>query len=128
MKHSFKLETDEDLIVLTGCVNGHDILLALDTAASHTVIDFNILLVLGYLPQDTIGKEWVETSNGVISIQKYQLDSFEILDRKLPSFEVMSYDFLEKGITSPYDGIVGLDFFDKTILTIDLINYDVWLH
>ena len=128
IKHSFELKTDEDLIVLPGWANGHDILMALDTAASHTVIDFNMLLLLGYLPQDAIGKELVETSNGVISIKKYQLDSFEFLDRDLPSFEIMSYDFLEKGITSPYDGIVGLDFFEQTILTIDFINHEVWLH
>ena len=39
----------------------------------------------------------------------------------------MSYDFLEKGILSPYQGVLGLDFFEQTILTIDFINQEVWL-
>jgi hypothetical protein len=49
------------------------------------------------------------------------------LDKEVSNFEVISYDFLEKGILSPYDGVLGLDFFEQTILTLDFIHQDVWL-
>jgi hypothetical protein len=42
--------------------------------------------------------------------------------------EIVSYDFLSKGILSTYDGVLGLDFFSNTILTIDFIHQKVWLH
>lgn len=127
-KHRFKLHTDEDLIILTAWANGHDVELALDTAASHTVIDLNALMLLGIYPKDAIGTERVETSNGAITIQKYQLDSLTFLGRTVAPFQVMGYDFLQKGIISPYDGILGLDFLKQTILTIDFIKSEVWLN
>ena len=126
-KFSFELENEDDIIVLIGKANGHKIQLALDTAASHSVIDLNALLMLGYSPKEATGKTLVETSNGVISVECYQLSQLEMLDKTVTAFDVISYDFLEKGILSPYQGVLGLDFFDQTILTIDFIKHEVWL-
>jgi predicted aspartyl protease len=126
-KYAFERTSDEDLIIFTAWVNDHEIRLAIDTAATHSVIDFNVLLILGYSSQDSTGSLLVETSNGVMTVQKFQLNKFNALDKKVLGFEVMSYDFLEKGILSPYDGVLGLDFFEQTILTLDFIHQDVWL-
>jgi len=35
------------------------------------------------------------------------------------AFDVLTYDFFEKGLVSEQDGLIGLDFFKNTILTID---------
>ena len=126
-KQVFERTTDEDLIIVTAWANDYEILIAIDTAATHSVIDFNILLILGYSPQDSTGSILVETSNGVMTVQKYLLKKFNALDKEITNFEVISYDFLEKGILSPYDAVLGLDFFAQTILTIDFIHQDIWL-
>ena len=126
-KHAFERTTDEDLIILTAWANDYEIQIAIDTAATHTVIDFNILLILGYSPQDATGSILVETSNGIMPVQKYHLEKFHALDKEITNFEVISYDFLEKGILSPYDAVLGLDFFEQTILTIDFIHQAIWL-
>ena len=126
-KFTFERKEQDDIIILIGNADGHKIEMALDTAASHSVIDFNILLMMGYSPKLAIGKMEVETSNGIISVDRYQIQSLEMLGKTVTSFEVTSYDFLEKGILSPYQGVLGLDFFEQTILTIDFINQEVWL-
>ena len=126
-KFTFEIKEQDDIIILIGSADGHKIEMALDTAASHSVIDFNILLMMGYSPKLAIGKMEVETSNGIISVDRYQIQSLEMLGKTVTSFEITSYDFLEKGILSPYQGVLGLDFFEQTILTIDFINQEVWL-
>ena len=84
-KFTFELKNEDDLIILIGKANGHKIQLALDTAASHSVIDLNVLLMLGYSSEEAISQTQVETS-------------------------------------------IGLDFFQQTIVTIDFIHQEVWLH
>lgn len=128
-KYAFSLKTDEDVIIIDSLIDNYPVRLAVDTAATQTVIDLNMLLMIGYTPQD--GDDWVEleTSNGVIEAQYFPLNSFETLDDKRQDFNVLSYDFLEKGILSPYDGILGLDFFrGRHILTIDFIREKLWIN
>jgi Aspartyl protease len=127
-KYPFSLKTDEDVIIIDSLIDNYPVRLAVDTAATQTVIDLNMLLMIGYTPQD--GGDWVEleTSNGVIEAQFFPLNRFETLDDKRQNFNVLSYDFLEKGILSPYDGILGLDFFrGQHILTIDFIREKLWI-
>lgn len=127
-KYSFSLETDEDIIIVDSFIDNYPIRLAIDTAATHTVIDWNMLLMIGYLPEN--GKDWIEleTSNGIIKAQLFQLNYFETLDDKLQNFSVLSYDFISKGILSPYDGILGLDFFrGRHVLNIDFIREKLWI-
>ena len=127
-KYTFSLETDEDVIIIDSLIDNYPIRLAIDTAATHTVIDWNMLMMIGYLPQN--GGEWIqlETSNGVIEAQIFAVNDFETLDDKLQNFNVLTYDFISKGILSPYDGILGLDFFrERHVLTIDFIRQKLWL-
>lgn len=128
-KYAFNIETDEDVIIIDSLIDNYPIRLALDTAATQTVIDWNMLMMIGYTPKD--GRDWVklETSNGVIEAQKFVLNRFETLDDKQQNFNVLSYDFLSKGILSPYDGILGLDFFrGRHVLSIDFIREKLWLN
>jgi hypothetical protein len=128
-KYPFNLETDEDVIIIDSVIDNYPIRLAVDTAATQTVIDWNMLMMIGYSPQN--GGNWVEleTSNGVIEAQTFLLKHFETLEDKLQNFNVLTYDFLSKGIISPYDGILGLDFFrGRHILSIDFIHEKLWLN
>jgi hypothetical protein len=128
-KYAFNIETDEDVIIIDSLIDNYPIRLALDTAATQTVIDWNMLMMIGYTSKD--GRDWVklETSNGVIEAQKFVLNRFETLDDKQHNFNILSYDFLSKGILSPYDGILGLDFFrGRHVLSIDFIREKLWLN
>jgi Aspartyl protease len=85
-KFPFQLTTDEDLILLTAWIGGQRVKLALDTAASHTVIDLNVVMMLaGFKPQ-AIGKREVETSNGIITVEEFKLRSLEVLGKTAHSF------------------------------------------
>ena len=77
-KYDFSLETDEDVIIIDALIDNYPIRLAVDTAATHTVVDWNMLMMIGYLPQN--GSDWVqlETSNGVIEAQAFLLNHFNI--------------------------------------------------
>jgi predicted aspartyl protease len=127
-KFPFKLETDEDLIVIQTWINGHEIRLALDTAATHTVVDLNALLILGYNMSDLFSPVPIETANGVIEVHKIKTIQFASLGIEKRNFEILTYDFISKGILSPHDGVLGLDFFHQTVLTIDFQNQLVWLN
>ena len=41
------------------------------------------------------------------------------------NFEVQVYDFLAHGITSDYDGVVGLDFLKEQKFCIDIVKSEV---
>lgn len=72
---------------------------------------------------------FLETANGIIESKNFILSRFESIGDKRISFPVLSYDFLSKGIISPYDGVLGLDFFRiLNILSIDFKNQELWLH
>lgn len=126
-KCSFELNSDEDLIIIEALVDDYEIRLAIDTAATHTVIDFNVLLMLGYQETNAVKTILVETANGIMNTKIYKINTFSSLFKSKSNFEVISYDFLEKGLLSTYDGVLGLDFFMNNVLTIDFINNEVWL-
>ena len=127
-KYPFQLLSDEDLIIINAWIEGYKIRLAVDTAATHTTVDFNILLMLGYSEKDTTGAILIETANGIMEVKKYLISDFRALDKEKSNFEIVSYDFLEKGILSMYDGVLGLDFLSQTVLTIDFIKQEIWLN
>lgn len=124
----FALESDEDIILVRAWIEGYGLSMALDTAATHTVIDVNVLLMKGHdIPKD-LSMVTVETASGVLEAQIVSTINFEALGIKREDFPVLSYDFLKHGILSPYDGVIGLDFFRSTVLTIDFQKMIIKLH
>jgi Aspartyl protease len=130
-KFNFKLSSDDDLILVEALVNNFPLILALDTAASQTVIDWNALFLAGcVIPPESEFKETVpvETASGVMEVPIYEINDFNTLGIQSKNFSVLTYDFLAKGLTSPYDGVLGIDFFRKKwILTVDFIDEKLWL-
>jgi hypothetical protein len=100
----FELNNDEDVIIVNAAIEGKfKLRLALDTAATHSTIDSNILFFSGYELKNSKGEKEVETSNGIIVVETYELESLESLGIIKNHFEVQVYDFLAHGITSDYD-------------------------
>lgn len=125
-KYKFFRESPDDLIFVKALIDDKfEFNLALDTAATHTTHDINMLFLSGHELKDSIGEVNIETSNGVIIVEKYNITKFECLGKKYDNFEVQVYDFLSHGITSNYDGVIGLNFFENSKLTIDFINNEI---
>lgn len=101
---------DEVIIVNPRIEDTFEFRLALDTAATHTTIDSNVLFLSGYELKNSKGEFETETSNGIILVEVYELKKFECLGIEREGFDVQVYDFLAHGTTSNYDGIVGLDW------------------
>jgi Aspartyl protease len=129
-KFSFQLHTLDDLILVEAYVNDFPLTLALDTAASQSVIDWNALYLAGCpvpKPSETDEVVSVETAAGIMDVPLYVVEQLNALGVTRKQFQVLTYDFLEKGLISPYDGVLGLDFFrQQGVLTIDFLEQKLW--
>jgi len=101
--------------------------MVLDTGASNTTIDSNSLYLLGYDLKDSIGKVEIETANGIIETEVFEIDSFAALWLTKDQFQIQVYDFMAHGIFSDYNGLLGLDFLEGTKFCIDLNHHTITL-
>jgi predicted aspartyl protease len=92
----------------------------LDTGATNTTIDSNALNLLGHDLKDSIGSVEIETANGIIETEVFEIDSFASLGVTKEKFQIQVYDFLAHGIFSDYNGLLGLDFLEGTKFCIDI--------
>ena len=120
---TFDLYSNEDVIIVNASIEGKfKFRLALDTAATHTTIDSNVLYFSGYELKNSKGEKEVETSNGIIIVETFDIDQLECLGITKTNFEVQVYDFLGHGITSDYDGVIGLNFLKENKFCIDILK------
>ncbi|HTA28488.1 MAG TPA: retropepsin-like aspartic protease [Bacteroidia bacterium] len=121
MVFPFKREPESGLIIVSIEIDGkYELKMVLDTGATNTTIDSNALYLLGYDLKDSIGTVEIETANGVIETEVFEIDSFSSLEQTKEKFEVQIYDFLDHGIFSDYNGLLGLDFFEGMKFCIDM--------
>ena len=125
-KYQFDIPEEEELILLDAIIsNKYSFLLGLDTAATHTTIDSNILYLSGYEVKDHLGEVEIETSNGRIITHLVSLNQFECLGFVKKGFVVQVYDFLAHGITSNYQGLLGMDFLREFKFCIDISSGEI---
>ncbi len=123
---SIDLPTNQDVIIVNASIEGKfKFRLALDTAATHTTIDSNVLYFSGYELKNSKGEQEIETSNGIIVVETFDIEHLECLGIIKTGFEVQVYDFLAHGITSDYDGVIGLDFLREHKFCIDIAKGEV---
>lgn len=118
-------EEGEVILIVAFISNKFRFKLALDTAATHTTIDSNALFLSGYQLKDAIAETEIETSNGIVNVEIYNIKSFECLGLKKENIEIQVYDFMAHGITSEYHGVVGLNFLNKHKFCIDMIKGEI---
>jgi len=125
----FDIPNEEEIVIVEALIaNKYDFLLGLDTAATHTTIDSNVLYLSGYELKNSIGEVEIETSNGIIVVEQYCLSEFECLGTRRQNFVIQVYDFLAHGITSDYHGLVGLDFLRDIKFCLDIKNGEINVH
>jgi predicted aspartyl protease len=126
---TFTRQTDEDVIIINAVIDGkHEFRLALDTAATHTTIDSNVLYFAGYELKDSKGEKEVETANGRIIVELYEITQLESLNILKTNFEVQVYDFLAHNIISDYDGVIGLNFLENHKICIDFTKGEITIN
>ena len=125
--YKFKLVPKTGVIVVKAYVNGYKLNLLLDTGATNTVIDYNILLMsdIDFRLVETEQRLMFETASGVINAQWVNVDSFISLGIHNVDFNFATYDFLFEGIIPEYDGMLGLDFFQNNKICINFIKSEL---
>ena len=108
---NFDLEGEDCLIKVDAQLGASDFTLALDTGATHTVIDLTVMLMNGYYLRDSIRAVEFETAKGVVSAYIFKIETLKILGIVKKNIEVASYDFIGNNVILDIDGVVGLDFF-----------------
>lgn len=126
MIFNFELFSDSEVILVNATIQDKfKLRLALDTAATHSTIDSNVLYFSGYELKNSKGEFEIETANGIIIVERYDIEKLESLGIVKTNFEVQVYDFLAHGITSDYDGVIGLDFLKNNKFCIDIQNSEI---
>ena len=118
-RHIFKRHNADSLIILKGRLVADDISFALDTGASHTVIDLTQLLIAGFEVKDAIGTVEIETAKGVLEAYLFILPTLTVLGITRKNIEICCYDFFSNHIFADFDGVLGLDFLDQNRICID---------
>ena len=127
MTHKFKRDKEGGAILVTVELDGmHAFKMVLDTGASRTTFDTTALLMAGCDVRNRVNETGtIETANGIIKVGIFETDSLTSLGRTIHNIPVQVYDFLAHGILSDYDGLLGLDFFENTELSINLKNQTI---
>ncbi|MBW8049499.1 MAG: hypothetical protein FVQ77_04005 [Cytophagales bacterium] len=120
MTFPFERDPGSGLIIVNTEIDGkYELKMVLDTGATNTTINSNALYLLGYDLKDNIGKVEIETANGVIETEVFEVGSFDSLGQSKDKFQIQVYDFLAHGIFFDYNGLLGLDFLEGTKFCID---------
>lgn len=120
MTFPFKRESESGLIIINIEIDGkYELKMVFDTGATNTTIDSNALYLLGYDLKDNIGTVEIETANGIIETEVFEVASFASLGQTKDKFQIQVYDFLAHGIFSDYNGLLGLDFLEGKKFCID---------
>ena len=98
--YTFERETDDDLMIVSTIIGNTIVDLVLDTGASHSFIDFGILINEGFRLSDTKGLVQVETANGIINSNTFIIESMSALGITKRSFEITFIFLMILKITS----------------------------
>ena len=125
MIYSFERDPSGIILVSVWLDKEFEMKMALDTAASITTFDFNALHVVNYPIGATIETGMVETASGIMPVDIIETTTISAFGHTVRGMNVQVYDYLVYGIISGYDGVLGLDFFENTVFTIDMINQTI---
>lgn len=116
----FGFDSTNGLIVvgtrLWGPLGEFDVRLALDTGATITMVNAQILVSLGYDPALVTDRVRITTASGVEYAARLPISRIEALGRRRDEFQVLCYTLPP---STTVDGLLGLDFFRETSLRID---------
>ena len=128
--YHYTRESEDHLIVIPAVITpqqkNFDMNAALDTGASHTILDLNFMLMLGYRLLDAVDTAQVMTGAGPVHAFIFEVPHFTCLGVERTNYRLMAYDFLSLGAVDIYEGLIGLDFFQDETLCIDFKHKTIW--
>ena len=108
--YPINLNNPDDVILVDVTIKQHDCSLVLDTGATNTIIDLNSLLIAGYSINLLNSKpKKFETANGIIEANSFIVRSIVVFDSVFNDVQIFTLDFIQAGIVSGYEGVLGLD-------------------
>ena len=108
--YPFEWLDDDGLMVVLVEINNESILpFLLDTGASNTYLDKNILYIEQISLKESIGQVEVETANGRMFADVFKIDSIEVFGTHFKNHPIQIIDFIANGIISNYSGVLGMD-------------------
>lgn len=120
MTYPFVRDPASGLLVVTLTINQRfRFNMVLDTGATNTTIDSNVLHLYGYDLSECTGTVLIETANGIIETEVFEIRNISCLGITKNKFPVQVYDFISHGVFSDYEGLLGLDFLENTKFCID---------
>jgi hypothetical protein len=122
MIYGFEKDSQTGVIFIPLVVNDYELMMILDTGASNTTFDFSALCMAGYEFGQASHKGLRKTANAIIEMDVFEAESITALGHTVHHIPIHVYDFLAHGVLTDYDGMLGLDFFEGTVLTIDMEN------
>lgn len=100
--------------------NGDTILqLALDTGATSCIVNWDILILLGYDPAIISKRIKMTTGSGIEFVPQIAIEEIEALGLKRWNFSVLCHTLPP---SATVDGVLGLDFFRGHKIIVDLRN------
>ena len=126
MTYPFHRDLESGLILVTVKLNeSEELKMVLDTAASFTTFDLNVLRMIYFPIGNLIETGQVETANGIVEVDIIKTNAISAFGHTVRGMNIQMYDFLKHGILSDYDGLLGLDFFKDTAFRIDMKNQTI---
>lgn len=117
---SFSFNPESGLVVvqakLFGPSGAATINLALDTGASRTLLNEDLLISVGYELADAVGHSSMTTGSKVESIALMRLDKLMALGQERAALIVVAHTLPP---SASVDGVLGLDFFRGLNLNLD---------
>lgn len=126
-KHPFYFEDDDSLILVKARLGIDMLTLALDTGASHTVLDLPTLIVAGMEPEAAKDTIELETGNGVVQGLLFEISNFHTLGISKEKMQICAYDFMANNVFFNIHGVLGLDFFKGLDLLISFKRFHIEL-
>lgn len=129
MTYKFKRESNSGLIIVNVEIDDKfELKMVLDTGATNTTIDSNAMYLLGHDLKDSIGLVEIETANGIIETELFEINSINSLGIYKANFQIQVYDFISHGVFSDYNGLLGLDFLESKKFCIDTVLNTIEIH
>jgi len=90
--------------------------LALDTGATTSMVNWDLLVLVGYDPAVVTARIQVTTGSGVEFVPRLEIEKIEALGQTRQRFSVLCHTLPPSAIV---DGVLGLDFVRGRRLTVD---------
>lgn len=125
---STRFDANEGLVVVPARISGPSgdviIRLALDTGATTTLINTDVMVLVGYDPATAAERIQVTTGSSIEFCAQMIIDRIESIEHVREGFSVLCHTLPP---SARVDGLLGLDFFRHCRLEIDFQTGEVTL-